>query len=194
LRPRMDARIPCESLADVRKSSSWLLLPCGADLLRPTRRIPALFFCPVHAWLGLHPNALPDSLRRQSCYSNQLSSALLAGRNGNGRARHLQKFCEEFDAGFVGTSFDGRRCQGDLESVAEYARDSVLLGARMNLNREADCIACLLYGNQLRAPLGERDTDKDHCDSYGNVDHVIAYTMGRPDRFSIFGKCAINHD
>ena len=88
----------------------------------------------------VQPQPIPQLLRRESRHANDFVAAGLAGRNGNGRSGHLQKFCEEFDAGFVGAAFDGRSGQGDFQRIAEFAGDGVLLRAGMNLDGESDTV------------------------------------------------------
>jgi len=71
-------------------------------------------------------------------HADDFIAAGLAGRNGNGRSRRLQKFREEFDAGGIGPAVDGRRGQGDSQRIGEFASDGVLFCARMNFDREGD--------------------------------------------------------
>src|SRR6267143_2197038 len=76
------------------------LLPAS---LRP-QTLPDQFLPPSEStWpIQLHAKALPNFLRCHARYSNDFLPAALPGCNGNGRAWDLQKFREEFDAGFVG--------------------------------------------------------------------------------------------
>lgn len=81
--------------------------------------------------------ALAHLLTRQAGYTYHLIPAGLAGCNSNGGTRHLQKFCEEIDAGVVGFAIDGRSGERDLEHVADYASDSVFLRSGMNFDGES---------------------------------------------------------
>jgi hypothetical protein len=54
----------------------------------------------------LHRDTFSDFVGRKSGDANHFCAAGLAGSNGNGRSRYLQKFREEFDAGFIGSAFD----------------------------------------------------------------------------------------
>lgn len=63
---------------------------------------------------------------------------MLAGSNSNGGARHVQKICQEFNAGLVGLSLDGRRGQRDLENISELTSDGILPGAWVDLDGEGD--------------------------------------------------------
>src|SRR5437667_3318815 len=75
----------------------------------------------------------------QSCQprnADYLSSAGLAGRYGNGRTWNLQKICEEFDAGLISAAFDRRSHQRELQRLAEFSGDGVLLRAGLDFNGE----------------------------------------------------------
>src|SRR6266852_501744 len=74
---------------------------------RSRRGLAFVSFAYICVELLLFSNALPDFFSRESRDSDHFLAAGLAGSNGNGRTRHLQKFCEEFDAGLIGTAFDG---------------------------------------------------------------------------------------
>src|SRR5215469_13639304 len=104
----MDVRNRCESLAGAEKGS---------------RRAPE-----VEARLYF--------FRSQPDDANHLIAAGLAGSNSNGGARHLQKFCEEFDTGLVGFTIDRGRGERDFEYVAERADHRILSGARLHFDRE----------------------------------------------------------
>ncbi len=65
-------------------------------------------------------------------------AAGLAGSNSNGGAGHLQKFCEKFDAGFIGFAFERGSGEGKFEGVAEFAGDGVLFCPGMELDGEGD--------------------------------------------------------
>jgi len=82
----------------------------------------------------------------QACNPNDLIPAGLAGGNGNGRTRYPQKLGEEFDAGFVGPAFDGRRGQRELKCIAKFAGDRVFLGAGMDSDLKRDAFGC--FSNQ----------------------------------------------
>src|ERR1700756_1324000 len=73
--------------------------------------------------LALRCNAFAQFVSRKPRDADDLISAALAGGNGNGRSRHLQKFRKEFDAALVGSAVYGRRGQGDFERIAEFAGD-----------------------------------------------------------------------
>src|SRR5579871_1087845 len=90
---------------------------------------------------------MPYFLRGQSHHANYFIAAAVAGRNGNGRSRHLQKFCEEFDAGLIGSSLDWRRGERELEGIAEFAGDGVLFRARVNFDGEAYALVAVLDWN-----------------------------------------------
>ena len=51
---------------------------------------------------ALHCNAFAQFIGRKPRDTDDLISAALAGGNGNGRSRHLQKFRKEFDASLIG--------------------------------------------------------------------------------------------
>ena len=68
--------------------------------------------------------------------ADYLSSAGLAGRYGNGRTWNLQKICEEFDAGLISAAFDRRSHQRELQRLAEFSGDGVLLRAGLDFNGE----------------------------------------------------------
>src|SRR5258708_23309433 len=91
------------------------LAPVGCAARAPCPRLVAQSIANV---LGGHPR-----------YANHFIPAGLAGRNGNGRSRHLQKFREEFDAGGIGAAVDRRCGERDFERVADLAGDGVLLRA-----------------------------------------------------------------
>src|ERR1700692_1566393 len=86
---------------------------------------------------ALHCDALAQFVGRKPRDADDFIPAALAGGNGNGRSRHLQKFGEEFDASLIGSAVYGRRGQRDFERIAEFAGDGVLLGARMDFHRES---------------------------------------------------------
>jgi len=52
--------------------------------------------------------------------------------------RNLQKFCEELDAGLVGTPVGGWCGHGQFQRIPEFARDGILFGAGMNLDGKCD--------------------------------------------------------
>lgn len=85
---------------------------------------------------------------RHSRHADNFIAAALAGRNGNGRSRHLQKFCEKLDAGFVGSAFDRRGGEREFERIADFACDRILFGARMNSDRKRDTVFSLVNGDQ----------------------------------------------
>jgi hypothetical protein len=79
---------------------------------------------------------LSDFLGGQSCHTDDFSATGLAGRYGNGGTRNLQKICQEFYTGLVGTVVRRRGGERQLERVAEFASDSIFLGVRVNFNGE----------------------------------------------------------
>src|SRR5258707_6781693 len=81
-----------------------------------------------------------------------------AGCNSNGGPRHLQKFCEEFDAGGVGFAVRGRGSQGDFQRVAYFAGDGVLLGARVDFDSEGDSVG-RIFNCYHRKALPQGDTE-----------------------------------
>ena len=94
-------------------------------------------------------------VRRQPGYAYHFLPAAFAGRNSNGRARHLQKFRKEFGTGLVGLAFNWRRCNRKLQRVSQLSKNGCLLGARVNLDRESNASNTLLNGDHfLRAPEG----------------------------------------
>ena len=80
------------------------------------------------------------------CDANDFIPPAQAGRNGNGRSRHLQKFREKFDASVIGAAFQGRRGQRELQRVAQFAGDGILLRPRMHLHRERNSVIALFDG------------------------------------------------
>jgi hypothetical protein len=59
--------------------------------------------------VALHSDPYAHFFSRKSGHTNHFVASGLAGGNGNGRSWHLQKFREEFDAGFISSAFHGRR-------------------------------------------------------------------------------------
>src|ERR1035441_9391556 len=89
----------------------------------------------------------PPALReRQPRHTNHFIAAGLAGCNSNGGTRNVQKFCEKIDAGFVGLAIDWRSGQSQFQPVAYFACDGILLGARMDFDRESDSPRRILDG------------------------------------------------
>ncbi len=87
---------------------------------------------------ALHSNPSANFARCHSRDANDFIPAGLAGRYGNGRTGNIQKICEEFDAGLVGSAFGRRRSERKLKRIAEFAGDGILFRARVNLDCEAD--------------------------------------------------------
>jgi hypothetical protein len=85
--------------------------------------------------------SISNMLASDTRHANHFIPAAPAGRNGNGTARHLQKFRKEFDACLVGAPFYGKRGQRDFQRIAHCARDAILPRPRMNLYREAEARA-----------------------------------------------------
>src|SRR5580698_7060668 len=86
----------------------------------------------------LYSNPSAYFFGRQSGDANQFCAAGLAGGNGNGRARYLQKSCEEFDAGVVGFAIDRRGGERNFDHTAECAGNRVFFGAGMDFDGERD--------------------------------------------------------
>ena len=105
------------------------LRQCSGQALATAGRMPAL-----------HCNAFAQFVRRKPRDADDFIPAALAGGNGNGRSRHLQKFGEEFDASLICPAFDRRCGQGDFKGVAKFAGDGILLRTRMNSHRETDTV------------------------------------------------------
>ena len=97
------------------------LRQCSGQALATAGRMPAL-----------HCNAFAQFVRRKPRDADDFIPAALAGGNGNGRSRHLQKFREEFDAGLVGSIIYRRTGQRNFERIANLAVESILFGPRMN--------------------------------------------------------------
>jgi hypothetical protein len=97
----------------------------------------AKVYCPRSGTAVLRPQPSPDFICGQSCNSNNFVPAGFAGRYGNGRTRHLQKICEEFDAGFIGPSVDCRCGQSQFQRVTDHPGNGVLPGAWLHFNCEA---------------------------------------------------------
>jgi hypothetical protein len=90
---------------------------------------------------------LPHFARGNPRHANDLIPAGLAARNGNGTSRHLQKFCEKFNAGIICTSPDRGRSQRYFQGIANFAADDVFLRAGMHSDREANAVAVLSHRN-----------------------------------------------
>ena len=84
---------------------------------------------------------IANALGGHSRNADDFIPASLTGRNGNGRTRHLQKFRQEFNAGLVGSTLDGRSGERDFERIADLASDAGLLSAWMNFHGETYSIA-----------------------------------------------------
>src|ERR1700719_2106560 len=97
---------------------------------------------------ALHSNRSAYFVRRHSRDANDLIPTGLAGRYGNGRARNLQKICEEFDAGLIGPTVDRRRSQSQFKRAAELADICVFLRARVNFDCEATSSRSVANRNQ----------------------------------------------
>jgi len=69
----------------------------------------------------------------RACDANHFVPTGLAGGNGNGRARDLQKFCEKFDAGVVGLSIYRRSGERKPQRIANFAGHRILFRPRMDL-------------------------------------------------------------
>src|SRR5579872_796551 len=137
----MAARIRYGSRENVPRRSNWLLCPSGAGPLATVGLTNDLRL----AW-----QLTANVLGRHSCHANDFIATRLAGRNGNGRPRHLQNFCEELDTRFIGAAFDGWCGERKFQRVAEFTGDRILLRARMNADREGDTLRVLLDRNHCR--------------------------------------------
>ena len=77
---------------------------------RPRPRLLYFYLCRLNEnILATYPNPFPDFFRRKLRNSNNFSATGLSGSNGNGSARHLQKFRNEVDACVVTLAIE-RRC------------------------------------------------------------------------------------
>src|SRR5882672_10088722 len=112
-------------------------------------------------WRG-HPRLLAQTvsylLSGQARDPDHFIPAGLAGSNSNGRARHIQKFRKEFDAGGVGFAVHGRSSERDFKCVADMAGDCVFLCAGMDFDSEGGFSGRLLIrGHRKRLyPGGHR--------------------------------------
>src|SRR5208282_1395830 len=109
---------------------------------------------PRFVWRGhscprLGADPLPDFLRGQPRHSNHFISAARAGRYGNGRTRNLQKIREEFNAGLVGSPFDGRGSQGQFKRVSEFAGNGISLRAGLDLHGKHCPCGAVVDGNHF---------------------------------------------
>jgi len=84
----------------------------------------------------LTSQSISNLLRGQSTDTNDFVAAALTGSNSNGGARHLQKICKEFDAGFIGLAVQRRSGERDLQGVSHLSRDGILPRARVDFDRE----------------------------------------------------------
>ncbi len=75
---------------------------------------------PTSAFLAAQ--AVANVPSADACYPNYFIPARMAGGNGNGRARNVQKICEELDAGLVGAAFDGWSGERKLKIAFLLAR------------------------------------------------------------------------
>jgi hypothetical protein len=91
----------------------------------------------------------PYRLSRHPRHANHCPAATLAGRYGNGGSRNVQKICEEFDAGVIGSSIDRRGGQRQFEGIANFTSEGVLLGSRTNSDRETYAGWGFVNRNQL---------------------------------------------
>ena len=97
--------------------------------------------------------------RRQARHTDDFIPAGLAGCNGNGGTRQVQKFCEKINAGFVGFAVDGRGCEGQFYCVAYFAGDGILLCAGVDFDREGCSAGRVFYLCRRKAlPWGRRGT------------------------------------
>src|SRR2546425_6925778 len=108
-------RISCKRSEKV-KSGSWWFMWRGAP--RPR----------------LHAEPRSNDVGRQPGHNNDFVAAGLAGGNGNGRTRHLQKFREKVDASGISLAVHRRRSQRDFQCISNLPSDRVLPGAWMHLH------------------------------------------------------------
>ena len=94
--------------------------------------------------------SISNQLRGQTGDSNHLTATALTGSNSNGGARHLQKICKEFNAGFVGLALDRRRSERNLQSIAQFTRDRVFSCSRMDFDSERYCPGTLVNRNHIQ--------------------------------------------
>src|SRR5215471_19066231 len=92
----------------------------------------------------------PYLLGGQSHHADDFIPAAVAGRNGNGRSRHLQKLCEEFDAGLIGAALNGRHGEREFNCVSQFPSDRALFRVRMNSDSEGNTPVAVLDGNHGR--------------------------------------------
>src|SRR5215472_6660097 len=109
--------------------------------------------CELHK-SALVRQPLPYILTADARDSYHFVPAGLAGRNGNGRAWHLQKFCKEFHASLIRTTFNRWSGQRQLQGFSQLARDRILFRARMHLNSKRDSLATLCNFDHGSTRLG----------------------------------------
>src|ERR1019366_2445539 len=81
---------------------------------------------------GLQP--LFDLCGGDPVHTNDFVPAAFPGGYRNRRTRHIQNFGQKFNASLVGAAFHWRRSQGQLQCVADFTPDGVLLCPGMNLH------------------------------------------------------------
>ena len=86
--------------------------------------------------LPLNAQPLSHLLAGQSAYPDHFIPAGLAGGNSNGGTRHLQKFRKEIDTGFVRLAVNRRGGKRNLECIADFTGEGVLLCPWMDLHGE----------------------------------------------------------
>ena len=74
-------------------------------------------------------------------------AAGLAGSNSNGGARHLQKIRKEFNASFVGFSFDRGSGERNFQRPTQFAGDGILSRTRVNFDGKGYPAGGLVDGN-----------------------------------------------
>src|SRR5579872_321263 len=162
-------RKPFKQLADIR-NPEWPL-KSSADFFEALRKGQVAPVSMWRDWLLCGAGAPVRDCRRNrmSCtqtianilpshshHAHDLIPAGLASGNGNGRSRHLQKFREEFNAGPVRSSLDRRSSKRNLQRVAEFAGNRVLLRTWMNLDRKANSTVGFMKGNHAFLPSENR--------------------------------------
>jgi hypothetical protein len=107
------------------------------------------------------PQPLSQVVRRQPYDSNHFPLAFLAGRYGNGGSREVQKICQKFNAGLVGSAFNRWRGQRQFQSVSEFTRNCILSSARMDLDSESSAGRSVLNRDHANRSTTEDTEDTE---------------------------------
>jgi len=155
--------------------------------------------CPRYAVWRPRPclvrQSISNVLASHSRDTNDFIPAALAGRNGNGTSRHLQKFRKEFDASFVGPPLNRRSGQRNFQRIPHLASDPILLRPRMHLDRKRRPVAGLTNRNhRSMLQCRESDSSMNNCNTNTYIEQVIAHTMGWYEYLAKLGERAINHN